>query len=212
MTYTFMPGHCRRVLQGLHRRAGLPGGESFDRSVNFFPDSVAWLIQFGFISRRTDGELVLTERGMDERVFFADDDTTDYVATAEVVPADRVPAALLSANDTMIGPGEIWTCSVQSLQAPFLDPNGLFFGSILGSLLPDLKICSIAIGDDRERIFAEPEPSADEVSRMVHIGTVTLRRILPGEKIHVRMRNDGTAPVPVRVQLCGTTALFRDTW
>ena len=72
-TYTFMDGYCRQILRALHRREGLPGSERFDRSVNFFPQDVGWLIFFGFIRREDNGELVLTERGRNEEVFFEED-------------------------------------------------------------------------------------------------------------------------------------------
>jgi hypothetical protein len=198
MSYTFMDGSCRRILQALHRRAGLPGSEWFDRSVNFFPDSVAWLIELDFIRRSDDGELVLTERGLAERVFFKE----DYAVSAQI-----------ECDEIAISPGEIWTCSVLSLLAPFFDPAGFLFSPCLEPL-PDLKICSIAkfaLGTNDEHVFADPKPSVDDVSRMMTAGEMTLGRILPGYKILIQMRNDGRQRVRVKVQVYGSTVPFQDT-
>lgn len=74
MTYTFMPAPCRDILRALHRRLHLPGSETFDRSVTFDPESVSWLSAFGFIFRTPDGRINLTDRGMNERVFFPPED------------------------------------------------------------------------------------------------------------------------------------------
>jgi hypothetical protein len=134
----------------------------------------------------------------------------NYVAIVEVVPTNRVPATISDVDEPMIEPGATQTITVQSTLAPFLDPRGLFFG-LASRSLPDLVICAIAIGADRELVFPSPEPSADEVAKRTYVGELHLRRILPGEKVRVTLRNDGAAAVPVRLSVAGTTALFRDT-